>query len=326
MRLTQMSLLDLADMSAATASTCDMSREVLDDRSQRAPAARDASPLQARRPSCAWCGKPIPDHKRSDSKTCGKPCRQALSRFRIGRADAALADDRPLGFAYADPPYPGLAGRYYKCPEVDHRELVARLVEEFPDGWALSTSAAALQSVLALCPAGVRVCPWIRGTRPSKSRRVKAAWEPLLLFGGRPPALTAELVDVLLWGGAGAPGRQHSHPGALIGMKPAAFAEWLFRLLGARIGDTLVDLFPGSGAITRAWQLYTSPTPAPRAASRLAGATRRLQELRPALLLRRNRPAGEHARSTSGQEEESRAELLEPRHTEASSTAAGAPA
>lgn|GEM_PF-5895921 len=321
MSLTQLLLVDLTG--SATASTRDASREVPDDRSRRAAAVRDASPLQGR-PACAWCRGPIPDQKRSDAKTCKKACRQALSRFRIGRAEAALADDRTQEYGY--PPYPGLAGRYYKCPEVDHRELVARLVEEFPDGWALSTSAAALQSVLALCPAGVRVCPWIRGARPGKSRKVKAAWKPLILFGGRPPAPTVEVVDVLLWGGAGAPGRQHSHPGALVGMKPAPFAEWLFRLLGARMGDTLVDLFPGSGAITRAWQLYTSPTPAPRAASRLAGATRRLQELRPALLLRSNRPAGEHARPTSGQEEEGRAELLEPRHTEASPAAAGEPA
>jgi hypothetical protein len=41
-------------------------------------------------------------------------------------------------------------------------------------------------------------------------------------------------------------------------MKPAAFCEWVFRLLGAERQDSLTDFFPGSGAIARAWELYTS--------------------------------------------------------------------
>ncbi len=185
-----------------------------------------------------------------------------------------------MRFAYADPPYPGLARKYYKadprCAEVDHVELIFRLRRDFPDGWALSTSAAALQDVIALCPPGTRTCPWIRGARRGKAWRPRNAWEPLLVFGGRPRQIgVAEgLSDVLLGGG-----HQRSHPGALVGMKPAAFAEWMFRQLGASLGDELVDLFPGSGAIGRAWQLYTSPAPAGRKASRLAGAARRLSDL-----------------------------------------------
>lgn len=181
-----------------------------------------------------------------------------------------------MRFAYADPPYPGLARRYYGCPEVDHRELVDRLVAEFPDGWALSTSAEALQDVLGLCPPGVRTCPWVKGSRKGVSLRARNAWEPLIVAGGRPRRLgvAEDLDDVLLWGG-----RQHSHPGALIGMKSAAFCEWMFRQLGALVGDELVDLFPGSGAVTRAWRLYASQSPATATApSRLEEATRRLAE------------------------------------------------
>ncbi len=37
------------------------------------------------------------------------------------------------------------------------------------------------------------------------------------------------------------------------GAKPAAFCWWLFDLLGALPGDELVDLFPGSAGIGRAW-------------------------------------------------------------------------
>lgn len=47
-------------------------------------------------------------------------------------------------------------------------------------------------------------------------------------------------------------------PGRVIGAKPAAFARWIFQLLGAAPGDTFDDLFPGSGAIGRAWHAYTT--------------------------------------------------------------------
>lgn len=162
-----------------------------------------------------------------------------------------------MRFAYADPPYPGLAVKYYsedeRCAEVDHAELVRELVENFPDGWALSTSAEALQHVLKLCPEGVRVCPWIHGGRKTPSKRPRTAWEPLLVYRGRrrSVAVLDDLVDVLVWGG-----RARSFPGALVGMKPAPFAEWMFRLLGARKGDQLADLFPGSGAVSKAWSIF----------------------------------------------------------------------
>jgi hypothetical protein len=37
----------------------------------------------------------------------------------------------------------------------------------------------------------------------------------------------------------------------VIGAKPAAFCRWVFGLLGAAPGDTLDDLFPGSGGHER---------------------------------------------------------------------------
>lgn len=40
-------------------------------------------------------------------------------------------------------------------------------------------------------------------------------------------------------------------------MKPPQFSAWMFAQLGALPGDELVDLFPGSGAVTDAWQRYT---------------------------------------------------------------------
>lgn len=50
-------------------------------------------------------------------------------------------------------------------------------------------------------------------------------------------------------------------PGRVIGAKPAEVCRWIFGLLGAASGDILDDLFPGSGAVTRAWAAYTSRDP-----------------------------------------------------------------
>lgn len=37
------------------------------------------------------------------------------------------------------------------------------------------------------------------------------------------------------------------------GAKPLGFCYWLFDVLGLTPGDELVDLFPGSGAVSRPW-------------------------------------------------------------------------
>ena len=86
-------------------------------------------------------------------------------------------------FAYADPPYPGARRPVRRGRGLDHAQLIARLLAEFPAGWALSTAADALQAVLALCPPGVRGRAWTRHARRTTSRRPLPAWEPLI--GGR---------------------------------------------------------------------------------------------------------------------------------------------
>ncbi len=209
--------------------------------------------------NCDWCEKPLPPRGRRDRKTCSKKCRQARHRFRIGQASRG-ARAKPMRFAYADPPYPGLSKKYYRDAEVDTGGLLSLLEAGRYDGWALSTSSRALQDVLSLCPEGVRVGVWVRPTRRIPATAPLRAWEPVIFSGGRPlEPVVQDLCDVLTWGG-----RQHSHPGALVGMKPAAFCEWVFRCLGAIVGDTLDDLYPGSGAVSRAWRLYQgTATPAP---------------------------------------------------------------
>jgi hypothetical protein len=207
---------------------------------------------------CLWCRGVISGSTRRDAKFCKKSCRQSSWRFRVCRADIE-ATDRPMIFAYADPPYPGKASLYPERTEVDHASLLQRLTENYPDGWALSTSSEALRDVLSLCPRGVRVCAWFKGPRHTKSRRALVSWEPLIVAGGRSLQINVaqDLSDGLV-----ARGRFRRFPGAMVGMKPPAFAEWMFRQLGALRGDRLDDLFPGSGAIRRAWARYTATDPA----------------------------------------------------------------
>jgi hypothetical protein len=157
--------------------------------------------------------------------------------------------------AYADPPYPGQAKRHYGDHpdyggEVDHRELIAHLAAY--DGWALSTSAAALQEVLAVCPAGVRLGVWNvpNSNHPGNRGCWWWSWEAVIVRPARPPA--ALIRDVLtLHIDKGFIGQK-----TIIGQKPEPFCRWLFALLGAEPDDELNDLFPGSGAVGRAWEAW----------------------------------------------------------------------
>jgi hypothetical protein len=179
-----------------------------------------------------------------------------------------------MRFAYADPPYPGKSGNYRQHPdyagEVDHADLIARLEADFPDGWALSTGASNLQEVLAACPPqriprgavgggtreGLRVLAWCKpDARPGGGRGPLYGWEPVILRGGRrdrygPRDWLVCSPDLYTL--------RRKPPGWVIGAKPRPFAEWVFRCLGARAGDELVDLFPGSGAVAAAWQSFTA--------------------------------------------------------------------
>jgi hypothetical protein len=125
--------------------------------------------------ACAWCDGPIPGRARRDAVCYSVRCRQARHRFlrAVGYAEA-VAPGRSLRLAYADPPYPGKAYMYRDhsdyAGEVDHAGLIERLAAY--DGWALSTSAAALPAVLALCLPGVRVAAWHKGERVFPAERV----------------------------------------------------------------------------------------------------------------------------------------------------------
>lgn len=65
------------------------------------------------------------------------------------------------------------------------------------------------------------------------------------------PSVTRR-IDSLIYSGRA----RTTDPGRVIGTKPAAFCRWVFDLLGAQAGDELVDLFPGSGGVARAWTAF----------------------------------------------------------------------
>lgn len=153
-----------------------------------------------------------------------------------------------MRIAYADPPFPGQAGLYADQPgtvgEVDHAALLREL--ETYDGWALSTSSdPGLRLILPLCPVGVKVCPWVkpRGV-DKKSRGLNRTWEPLIVSPARRdrPGMRDWLKAHAARGG-----------GTLIGRKPLAFCRFMFRAVGLRPGDSLADLYPGTGIVGRAW-------------------------------------------------------------------------
>ncbi len=200
---------------------------------------------------CGWCRSQLEDGAGPRAKFCGQRCRQSAWRLRRRSGDLSprARDDGPQLFAYADPPYPGLAARYYRHEpdfggEVDHRALIVAL--SCCDGWALSTSEKALRVILPLCPPQARVCPWVKpiGASPL-TYGPHGTWEPLIVVPGR-----YERPGVRNWLLA-QPARRG---GVLPGRKPIAFCAWLFQLLGMHPGDELIDVFPGTGIVARSWR------------------------------------------------------------------------
>jgi hypothetical protein len=164
-----------------------------------------------------------------------------------------------MRFAYADPPYLGCAHRHYRNHpdyggEVDHMELIGRL-EDY-DGWALSLSAKSLPVILALCPPGVLVHAWFKPIAPPLGDHRRYNWEPVIIkpvrrYGpGYVPTALIESPPQFTFRDKPA-----SH---VIGEKPEAFAHWVFAAAGLTADDQMHDLFPGSGAIGRAWDSYCS--------------------------------------------------------------------
>lgn len=154
-----------------------------------------------------------------------------------------------MRFAYADPPYLGCGHLYAKHhPEAlawdgpeEHRRLIERLVDEYPDGWAMSLHTPSLRVLLPMCPEDVRVLSWVKPFAVFKPNVPRAyAWEPVIVRGGR--KMTREQDTVRDWLAESITLRK-----GLTGAKPAKFCRWLLKWFNYQPGDVVDDLFPGTG-------------------------------------------------------------------------------
>jgi len=160
-----------------------------------------------------------------------------------------------MRLTYADPPYLGCGQSHYGYPEWDdperHRHLIAQLMDESPEAWALSLHTPSLAVLAPMMPEGVRWGAWCKSFASFKPNVNPAyTWEPVAFYGGRkhrsreePTVRDFVVCPITLRKG-------------LTGAKPEAFSRWIFAMLGALPQDEFVDLFPGTGGVMAAWQAF----------------------------------------------------------------------
>lgn len=160
--------------------------------------------------------------------------------------------------AYADPPYLGLAEKFYgelhpEAAKYDkpsaHLALIERLCDEY-DCWAMSLHTPALRTILPMCPEDVRVMAWTKSWCSFKPGRKDAhmAWEPVIVRGCRPQEKRLHAVRDYICTTISNNGFK--------GSKPEAFCFWIFEVLNLEPDDEFCDVFPGSGAVMAAWNKW----------------------------------------------------------------------
>lgn len=183
-----------------------------------------------------------------------------------------------MRLAIADPPYLGRADRWYgngrgsgrtRIPTAlgrngrkpdhhpdaadwdrpeRHAELVAQLTAEC-DGWAIAGApdANTIRVLLNAAPPAARLAVWSRPNSMPGGSRVLSSWEPVIYLvpeGRRDRSAGPAVRDLL-----SAP----VLPQGFLGSKPPAWTRWVLELLGYDpSADELLDMFPGSGAVTSA--------------------------------------------------------------------------
>lgn len=125
------------------------------------------------------------------------------------------------------------------------------------DGWCLHTASTTLLEVMRTLdrvvrdPESVRVMAWVKPFASFKKHvAVAYAWEPVLVR----PARKREFdgwSTVRDWCSESITLKR-----GLTGAKPERVCHWLFDAMGCLPDDDFEDLFPGSGAVTRAWESW----------------------------------------------------------------------
>ena len=154
-----------------------------------------------------------------------------------------------MKFAYADPPYIGQAKKHYNSEEVNHFDLIEKLNADY-DAWALSCSSPSLQEILSYCPKDVRIMAWVKPFAIFKPNvNPGYTWEPVVAKGFRkrdryePTVRDFISCNITLKKG-------------MVGVKPEIFCFWLFDVIGLQKDDEFHDIFPGTGAVTNAWNKW----------------------------------------------------------------------
>lgn len=181
-----------------------------------------------------------------------------------------------MRLAIADPPYLGRAALWYGgkgrskqgttgraagrgdlAPEFHpsaaewddqarHLGLLAQLDAGYA-GWAMAASAKTLPLFASGIPVRARIAIWRVTNAIPDGARVATVWEPVIIRvpeGRRAYGTGHAVPDVL-----SAP-----HPmKGFVGTKPDAWTHWVLDMLGYQPNkDEVVDLFPGSGSVSRA--------------------------------------------------------------------------
>ncbi len=104
-----------------------------------------------------------------------------------------------------------------------------------------------------MLPIGIRWGAWVKSFAAfKKGVRPAYAWEPIIFKPCRRMAEDYSGNFVMRdWIEAPMTMRR-----GFVGAKPEAVCHWAFEVLGMTKDDELVDLYPGSGAVGRAWESW----------------------------------------------------------------------
>lgn len=196
-------------------------------------------------------------------------------------SDRYALSGRPLNVAFGDSPYYGCCALYGhehghggyrpfdgRCwDDIEtHRRYIDWLQVMYPDGWAVCASAPSLRLLLPMMPDDIRIGVWVKTFSAfKKGVRPAYAWEPVIWRGGRNPSAGFRHAPPEKGGKQNTPKdffETHTQVNeglacpitlkkGLTGAKPEDFCRWVLDLLNVQPGDTVVDVFPGTGVMGR---------------------------------------------------------------------------
>ena len=186
-----------------------------------------------------------------------------------------------MKFAIADPPYLGRASTWYGSsmrksqkgklfggtanvgfkpadyhPEAfkwdlleTHKLLIDKLESEY-DGFAVAMAHDNLQKLISYFRPNIKIMIWHKWSIPSRAR-VQNRFEPVAIRipKTRKGAIKGKTMnDILTY-------KTKTNQG-FTGAKPLAWTEWVLNAMGVQTGDSVDDLFNGSGSVAIAIEKY----------------------------------------------------------------------